>query len=100
MLGFGVLGYFMKLYGYQTGPLILGIILARLIDDNWRRAIISERGDMRRSSRQSGDEPACRDPVPDHRGGAAVEDAAVAEAQGAAKAWGCSMTNRRASWSA
>ncbi|HRJ68282.1 MAG TPA: tripartite tricarboxylate transporter permease [Beijerinckiaceae bacterium] len=46
MIAFGVFGYFLKLYGYQTGPLILGIILARLIDDNWRRAIISERGDM------------------------------------------------------
>ena len=43
MLGFGVLGYFMKLYGYQVGPVILGVILARLIDENWRRAIISER---------------------------------------------------------
>ena len=43
MVAFGVLGYFMKLYGYQVGPLVLGIILARLIDDNWRRAIISER---------------------------------------------------------
>ncbi|SOC02702.1 tripartite tricarboxylate transporter permease [Rhodobacter maris] len=43
MLGFGVLGYFMKLYGYQLGPVILGVILSRLIDDNWRRAIISER---------------------------------------------------------
>lgn len=42
MLGFGVLGYFMKLYGYQVGPVILGVILARLIDENWRRAIISE----------------------------------------------------------
>ena len=42
MLGAGVLGYFLKLYGYQTGPVILGIILSRLIDDNWRRAIISE----------------------------------------------------------
>lgn len=42
MVAFGVLGYFMKLYGYQVGPLVLGIILARLIDDNWRRAIISE----------------------------------------------------------
>jgi putative tricarboxylic transport membrane protein len=46
MVAFGVFGYFMKMYGYQTGPLILGIILARLIDDNWRRAIISERGDL------------------------------------------------------
>jgi putative tricarboxylic transport membrane protein len=42
MLAFGVLGYFMKLYGYQLGPVILGVILARLLDDNWRRAIISE----------------------------------------------------------
>jgi putative tricarboxylic transport membrane protein len=42
MLAFGVLGYFMKLYGYQVGPVILGVILARLIDENWRRAIISE----------------------------------------------------------
>ncbi|MCL5778242.1 tripartite tricarboxylate transporter permease [Limibaculum sp. FT325] len=43
MLGFGVLGYFMKIYGYQVGPVILGVILSRLIDENWRRAIISER---------------------------------------------------------
>lgn len=42
MLAFGVLGYFMKQYGYQVGPVILGVILSRLIDDNWRRAIISE----------------------------------------------------------
>lgn len=42
MLGFGILGYFMKNYGYQVGPVILGVILSRLIDENWRRAIISE----------------------------------------------------------
>jgi putative tricarboxylic transport membrane protein len=42
MIGFGVFGYFMKLYGYQVGPVILGVILSRLIDENWRRAIISE----------------------------------------------------------
>ncbi|MFV0292725.1 MAG: tripartite tricarboxylate transporter permease [Paracoccus sp. (in: a-proteobacteria)] len=44
MLGFGVLGYFMKIYGYQLGPVILGVILSRLLDENWRRAIISEQG--------------------------------------------------------
>lgn len=43
MIGFGVLGYFMKLYRFQVGPVILGVILARLVDENWRRAIISER---------------------------------------------------------
>ncbi|WP_118135075.1 tripartite tricarboxylate transporter permease [Oceanicella sp. SM1341] len=42
MLGFGVLGYFMKCYGYQVGPVILGVILSRLMDENWRRAIISD----------------------------------------------------------
>jgi putative tricarboxylic transport membrane protein len=47
-IGFGVLGYFMKLYGYQVGPVILGVILSRLIDENWRRAIISDREDLGR----------------------------------------------------
>jgi len=42
MLGFGVFGYFLKIYGYQLGPIVLGVILSRLIDENWRRAIISE----------------------------------------------------------
>jgi putative tricarboxylic transport membrane protein len=42
MLAFGVLGYLMKLYGFQLGPVILGVILSRLLDDNWRRAIISD----------------------------------------------------------
>ncbi|HEU0223022.1 MAG TPA: tripartite tricarboxylate transporter permease [Paracoccaceae bacterium] len=42
MLGFGIFGYFLKTYGYEVGPVILGVILSRLMDDNWRRAIISE----------------------------------------------------------
>ncbi|MCO6384666.1 tripartite tricarboxylate transporter permease [Oceanicola sp. 502str15] len=46
MLGFGVFGYFMRHYGYPLGPVILGVILSRLLDDNWRRAIISEREDF------------------------------------------------------
>jgi putative tricarboxylic transport membrane protein len=46
MLGFGVLGYFMKEYGYQVGPVVLGVILSRMIDENWRRAIISEQGSL------------------------------------------------------
>ncbi|AUH33941.1 tripartite tricarboxylate transporter permease [Paracoccus tegillarcae] len=48
MLAFGVLGYFMRAYGYPLGPVILGVILSRLLDDNWRRAIISEREDLGR----------------------------------------------------
>ena len=46
MLGFGVLGYFMKEYGYQVGRVVLGVILSRMIDENWRRAIISEQGSL------------------------------------------------------
>jgi putative tricarboxylic transport membrane protein len=48
MLIFGVFGYFMRHYGYPLGPVILGVILSRLLDDNWRRAIISEREDLGR----------------------------------------------------
>lgn len=48
MLGFGLFGYFMRHYGYPLGPVILGVILSRLLDDNWRRAIISEREDLGR----------------------------------------------------
>ncbi|MEP5729291.1 MAG: tripartite tricarboxylate transporter permease [Sulfitobacter sp.] len=46
MLGFGILGYFMKYYGYPLAPVVLGVILSRLLDDNWRRAIISARGNL------------------------------------------------------
>lgn len=48
MLGFGLFGYLMRLYGYPLGPVILGVILSRLLDENWRRAIISEREDLGR----------------------------------------------------
>ncbi|MCB1418323.1 MAG: tripartite tricarboxylate transporter permease, partial [Notoacmeibacter sp.] len=46
MLAFGVFGYFMRHYGYPLGPVILGVILSRLLDDNWRRAIISEQENL------------------------------------------------------
>jgi putative tricarboxylic transport membrane protein len=46
MLAFGVLGYFMKLYGYQVGPVILGVILGPLMDVSYRRAMISVRDDF------------------------------------------------------
>jgi putative tricarboxylic transport membrane protein len=39
MIGFGALGYFMRLYGYPTGPMVLGIILGPLLDSNYRRAM-------------------------------------------------------------
>lgn len=39
MIGFGTLGYFMRLYGYPTGPMVLGLILGPMLDSNYRRAM-------------------------------------------------------------
>jgi putative tricarboxylic transport membrane protein len=41
MLGFGVLGYFLKIYGFQVAPVILGMILGPLMDKSYRQAMIS-----------------------------------------------------------
>lgn len=41
MIGFGILGYLLKTFDYPVGPLVLGIILAELIESNYRRAILS-----------------------------------------------------------
>jgi len=41
MFGFGVLGYFLKIYGYQVAPIILGMILGPLMDRSYRQAMIS-----------------------------------------------------------
>ncbi len=46
MLGFGVLGYFLKMYGFQVGPIILGVILGPLMDVSYRRAMLSSRDDV------------------------------------------------------
>ncbi len=45
MLAFGIVGYFMKVYGFQVGPVILGVILGPMMDSNYRRAMIGARGD-------------------------------------------------------
>ncbi len=42
MIAFGVVGYFMRMYNYPIAPVILGVILSDLMDQNWRRAMISE----------------------------------------------------------
>ena len=45
LLGFGVLGYFMKHFDYPVAPVILGVILGPMMDSNYRRAMIGARGD-------------------------------------------------------
>jgi len=39
MLAFGILGYFMRLYGYAVGPMVLGLILGPVIETNFRRSM-------------------------------------------------------------
>ena len=45
-LAFGVMGYLLKKYGFQVGPVILGVILGPMIDTNYRRAMIGAREDV------------------------------------------------------
>ncbi|WP_297582231.1 tripartite tricarboxylate transporter permease [Devosia sp.] len=46
MLACGVIGYFLKSYGFEMGPIILGIILGPMMDSNYRRAMIGARDDV------------------------------------------------------
>ena len=46
MLACGVFGYFLKTYGFQVAPIILGIILGPLLDVSYRRAALSVQNDL------------------------------------------------------
>ncbi len=46
MLCFGVLGYLMKQAGFAPSPMVLGVVLSRIAEDNLRRAIMLSRGDL------------------------------------------------------
>jgi putative tricarboxylic transport membrane protein len=41
-LGFGVVGWVLKRYGYPMAPIVLGMVLGRLAEINFRRAVIME----------------------------------------------------------
>lgn len=40
MFLFGVLGYFLKRYGYPVAPVVVGVILTRLCEENYRRGVM------------------------------------------------------------
>jgi len=40
MLGFGVLGYFLKRFEYPVAPCVLGVILTKLLEENYRRGVM------------------------------------------------------------
>lgn len=45
MLVMGVLGFFFKVYGFPTGPLVLGLLLGPTMEKNMRRILSSKQGD-------------------------------------------------------
>jgi putative tricarboxylic transport membrane protein len=46
MLGFGIFGYILKMYGFQVGPVILGIILGPLMEEGYRRAMLDQHNNL------------------------------------------------------
>lgn len=45
MLGFGLFGYFMKKYDFSPATLILGLVLGRMMEENFRRQLLLSEGD-------------------------------------------------------
>lgn len=43
MLGFGALGYFLRLYGYPLAPIVIGVVLGPICESNFRRSLLISR---------------------------------------------------------
>lgn len=46
MLIAGVVGYFMRIFGYPAAPLLLGFILGPMMEEHFRRSLLMARGDF------------------------------------------------------
>ncbi|MFC7705455.1 tripartite tricarboxylate transporter permease [Plastorhodobacter daqingensis] len=46
VMGFGALGYAMRIFGMPAAPLLLGFVLGPLIEQHFRRAMVLARGDF------------------------------------------------------
>ncbi len=46
LLGIGVIGFFMRLFDFPTSPVIIGMILGPMAEQEFRRAMITSQGDM------------------------------------------------------
>jgi len=44
-LGFGVIGYLMKLFKFEPAPLLIGFVLGPMMEEHLRRALLLSRGD-------------------------------------------------------
>jgi len=41
-IGFGVIGWLFKRYGFPVAPVVLGIVLGKMVEENFRRAVMME----------------------------------------------------------
>ena len=46
MIIFGIIGYSMRKFGYPSTPLVLGLILGPMVDENLRRGLILTNGNF------------------------------------------------------
>lgn len=44
VMGFGVIGYLLKVYGFEPAPVLLGFVLGPMLEENLRRALLVNRG--------------------------------------------------------
>ena len=41
-IGFGVIGWIFKRYGFPVAPIVLGIVLGKMVEENFRRAVMMD----------------------------------------------------------
>lgn len=46
LLAFGVLGYALRLFNFEAAPLLMGFVLGPLLEENFRRALLLQRGNV------------------------------------------------------
>jgi hypothetical protein len=46
MIGFGMIGYLMRKFGYEPAPLVLAFVLGPMLENNLRKALILSQGDL------------------------------------------------------
>ncbi|MEK9970730.1 MAG: tripartite tricarboxylate transporter permease, partial [Ferrovibrio sp.] len=46
MIGFGLIGFFLRQFNYPVAPLVLGIVLGDILDKNLRRGLVLSDGDL------------------------------------------------------
>ncbi len=46
LLGFGVLGYVLRILDFEVAPMLMGFVLGPMLEENFRRAMLLARGDV------------------------------------------------------